>query len=164
MSLPSKSDVNGVKLFVLRRFYPCILRMGTRSIKKNPTRPPHASRDAQSPNPRSGCAPAAPPPPAGLLLRTPRPAGLLRRRRLTPLRLRAAPQSAHDPLRLRASSAWPCFAAEGPSVSNSGEQSPVQGGGGLAMLFSKAGAAAASKLACPLPLDSYPSCICPCSP
>ena len=41
-----------------------------------------------------------------------------------------------------------------PSVSNSREQSPDRGGGGgLAMLFSKP--AAASKLACPLPLGSW---------
>jgi len=50
-----------------------------------------------------------------------------------------------------------------PSVSNSREQSPDRGGGGLAMLFAKP-SAAASKLACPLPLDSCPSRICPCSP
>nr|TKV91107.1 hypothetical protein SEVIR_9G073700v2 [Setaria viridis] len=46
-----------------------------------------------------------------------------------------------------------------PSVSNSREQSPdrgVGGGGGLAMLFTKP-AAAASKLACPLPLGSWVS-------
>ncbi|KAG2545601.1 AP2-like ethylene-responsive transcription factor CRL5 isoform X3 [Panicum virgatum] len=43
-----------------------------------------------------------------------------------------------------------------PSVSNSREQSPDRGGGGLAMLFSKP-SAAASKLACPLPLGSWAS-------
>ncbi|OEL27715.1 AP2-like ethylene-responsive transcription factor ANT [Dichanthelium oligosanthes] len=45
-----------------------------------------------------------------------------------------------------------------PSVSNSREQSPDRGvgGGGLAMLFAKP-AAAASKLACPLPLGSWVS-------
>ena len=43
-----------------------------------------------------------------------------------------------------------------PSVSNSREQSPDRGGGGLAMLFAKP-SAAASKLACPLPLGSWAS-------
>ena len=43
-----------------------------------------------------------------------------------------------------------------PSVSNSREQSPDRGGGGLAMLFSKP-SAAVSKLACPLPLGSWAS-------
>ncbi|XP_025796942.1 AP2-like ethylene-responsive transcription factor CRL5 [Panicum hallii] len=43
-----------------------------------------------------------------------------------------------------------------PSVSNSREQSPDRGGGGLAMLFTKP-AEAASKLACPLPLGSWVS-------